>query len=229
MTLIAGAGAATDAVIFDLDGTLVDTASDIASAMNFVLAAHGLPTYGVADYRRRIHGGVEQLVRSVLPPEALALVPRIVAEYRARYDAHLIVKSAPYPGVRELLLDLDARRLPMCVLSNKPDPATKALIGALFPGTAFRSVVGERPDWPAKPDPTVALELARQMQVAPARCSLVGDTRIDMQTAVAAGMLPVGVEWGFQPATELLANGARALIARPGALLELVGRAGADN
>jgi phosphoglycolate phosphatase len=196
--------------------------------MNFVLAAHGLPTYLPADYRRRIGEGVEQLARSVLPREARALVPQVIAEYRERYDSHLIVASAPYPGVRELLRELNARGTPSCVLSNKPDPATRTIIGELFPGAAFRSVVGERPDKPRKPDPTVALELARHMQVAPARCAFVGDTRIDMQTAVAAGMLPVGVQWGFQDAGELSTHGARALIARPGALLDLVANAAGD-
>jgi phosphoglycolate phosphatase len=215
-----------DGVIFDLDGTLVDTLADIADALNHVLEARGLPSHGLPDYRRMIGAGVELLIERAVPASEHEHSAAIIAEYRARYAQHMLDRSAPYPGVAELLAQLRARGVPLSVLSNKPDPATRQMIAKLFPEVPFVDVVGQRPDRPRKPDPTVALELAARMHVAAERCAFVGDTDFDMQTACAAGMFPVGVTWGFRDRAELLQHGARALIDRPAELLELASAAG---
>jgi phosphoglycolate phosphatase len=210
-----------DGVIFDLDGTLVDTLADIADALNHVLAARGLPTHGLDDYRRFIGAGVELLVQRAVPETALAHGPAIIAEYRAYYAEHMLDRSVPYPGIAEMLAQLGSGGVPLSVLSNKPDAATRHIIAALFPEVPFVDVVGQRPDRPRKPDPSVALELAARLRVAPARCAFVGDSDFDMQTARAAGMLAVGVTWGFRGSAELMQNGAHALIERPAELLRL--------
>jgi len=209
------------ALIFDLDGTLADTLRDIMDAMNHALAARGLPVHGPDAYRSFVGEGASQLVRNALPPGRDELVPELLAAYRAHYLAHLIVHTQPYPGIPELLSELQARGLPLAVLSNKPHELTTRVVAALFPGVPFAGVLGQRPDHPRKPDPAGALELCSALGHAPGDIALVGDTRTDMQTALAAGMIAIGVRWGFRDAPELTAHGAHHLIARPADLLAL--------
>ncbi len=214
---------AARAILFDLDGTLADTLADIASAANRVLAARGLPTHPIASYRPWIGEGVIKLMARAHPPAPEVQVAEAVAEFRRDYAAHMLDATAPYPGIPELLEQLTARPVPIAVLSNKPDSATTAMVARLFPRVAFRAVVGLRAGGAAKPDPTSALAIARDaFAVPPDRCALVGDTATDMATAVAAGMIPVGVAWGFRDADQLFAAGARHLIAEPAALLDLL-------
>jgi phosphoglycolate phosphatase len=210
------------ALIFDLDGTLADTLRDIMDAMNCALAARGLPVHGPDAYRLFVGEGATQLARNVLPPDQQVLVPALLADYRAHYLAKLIVHTQPYPGIPELLSDLQGRALPLAVLSNKPHDLTVRIVAALFPDMRFAGVLGQRPDRPRKPDPSGALELATALGRAPGDVALVGDTRTDMQTAGAAGMIAVGVRWGFRDAPELTEHGAHHLITRPAELLGLL-------
>ena len=209
-----------DAIIFDLDGTLADTALDISEALNRALAAHGLPQHTPAFYRRAIGGGARNLASAVVPVEAQAQADAVLAAFRRDYFARPIVHTTPYPGMAALLTALTALRLPFAVLSNKPDPPTQTIVRGLFPEVPFVAVYGERPQLPRKPDPQTALALAAELGVAPARCALVGDSQVDMATAIAAGMLPVAVLWGFRDRLELEASGAAWLISEPGELLE---------
>ena len=172
-----------DALIFDLDGTLVDTLDDITDSLNRVLAARGLPVHARDAVRRMVGGGAARLVRDALPEHARETAAALFDDYRRDYMANLLVRSAPYPGVPALLDALSARGVPLCVLSNKPHAPTQQLISALFPTTSFVEVVGERQGRPRKPDPAVALELAARMQVAPERCGLVGDSSADIRAA----------------------------------------------
>jgi phosphoglycolate phosphatase len=207
-------------VIFDLDGTLVDSLGDIAAAMNRTLAARGFPTHPLDAYRTFIGEGVRKLAERALPAEALGEVTSLVEAYQADYAQHLLQSSAPYPGIRELLEALSARGVPMTVLSNKPDAPTRQLVEALFGGWRFRGVSGERPGVPRKPDPTAALELARAMDVPAADVSFIGDTLVDVSCARAAGMRPLGVLWGFR-AQEVAASGVTT-VHRPEELLALL-------
>ena len=134
----------------------------------------------------------------------------------------LAVHTIPYAGVTELLAELVARHVPLCVLSNKPDEATQALVRHFFPRTPFVQVAGHKPDVPRKPDPTAALAMAAVLGVDPARCTFIGDSNIDMQTATAAGMRGVGVSWGFRGRAELEAHGATAVIDEPAQLWTLL-------
>lgn len=210
------------AVIFDLDGTLIDSLQDIARSVNLALEEHGERPHPLEDFPAIIGGGAELLLRKILPESAHPRLPQILATYRVHYAAHMLDHTRPYPGIRELLQELQRRRIAMAVLSNKLDGPTQTLVKTLFPGVPLSPVFGERAGVPRKPDPTSALEVASMMGHPPERCAFVGDTWIDMETAVNARMIPVGVEWGFRP-DRLSAAGARQILSHPKRLLDLLG------
>lgn len=212
------------AVLFDLDGTLADSLSDIGGAVNEVLAARGLPIHPIPAYLQFIGEGAEELIARALPPDRPDLVQPALADYRKAYPARLTRETRLYPGVPEMLDGVVERGLAMAVLSNKPDASTRALSEALLSRWPFRIVFGERAGIPRKPDPSAALEIARQLGVPPGQCAFVGDTAIDMQTAVAAGMHGVGVLWGFRSRQELEASGARVVLADPRHLSQAIAR-----
>lgn len=211
-----------EAVLFDLDGTLLDTLEDLANAMNRVLEKWGLPFHDLEEYKLFVGDGVENLVRRALPQRMRdpAVLSQGVAAMRHEYSKAWAVCTRPYPGVKELLDGLRARSIPMAVLSNKPDDFTKKMVSCLLGSWKFHPVLGERPGVPRKPDPAGALEIASSLKVQPQRFLYLGDTDTDMKTAVAAGMFPVGALWGFRSAKELLSAGARKVIAQPQELLE---------
>ncbi|MDR3640494.1 MAG: HAD family hydrolase [Humidesulfovibrio sp.] len=217
------------AIIFDLDGTLLDTLADLADSGNATLAAIGLPGHPQDAYRYFVGLGIEELVRRMLPesrrdPETIKTASGIIAEeYQRRWKD----KTRPYPGILELLEALRQRELPVCVLSNKPQPYTDLTVAEFFPGWPFTNVRGARPEVPNKPHPAGALALAAELGLAPGSIIFVGDSKTDMKTARGAGMLPVGVLWGFRDEAELVANGARHLIGKPAELLDLL--AGPDT
>ena len=201
-------------VIFDLDGTLVDSLGDIADAMNATLAARGHPGHAEDAYRRMIGDGVLQLAQRVLPAVAATedVAREVVREYRARYAAAMTARTAPYDGIVAVLDALDAARVPMAVLSNKSHEATVPLCDAIFP-RRFVRVYGERAGIPRKPDPAAALAIAAELRVAPGDVAFVGDSHIDVETALRAGMHAIGAAWGFRGADELRAAGAHVIAA----------------
>lgn len=215
-------GTRFDAVIFDLDGTLADTLQDIADAMNAALERLGHRTHAIADYRFMVGEGIENLARRALPSGHESDVQETVARFREHYWAHLVDHTRPFPGIGELLDELVERRIPLAVLSNKRDEMTRRIVDRCFARWSFAVTFGEREGVPRKPDPAAALEIARVLEVAPPRCAFVGDTDVDMRTAVNAGMFPVGVLWGFRPEVELTNSGARALIDTPQGLLTVL-------
>jgi phosphoglycolate phosphatase len=215
-------GNARQGVIFDLDGTIADTLRDIAESMNETLAAHGLPTHDLVRYKRVVGGGAKNLASLLLPQDKQHLIDELTREFRARYAERPIQHSRPYPGMLELLEALVTRGHPLAVLSNKPDHLTKPIVAQLFPNIAFVRVLGESPAYPRKPDPASALALSKDLGVAPNRCVLVGDTSIDVRTARAANMLPIGVRWGFHDPSELREAGARHLLGHPSELLDVL-------
>lgn len=213
-----------DAVVFDLDGTLLDTLADIGSAVNAVLSACGAEPHPIPAYKAFVGEGVGVLVRRAFP-EALIRgedYERRLAQVRDQYRLCRDENSAPYPGIPELLDGLGARGLPLAILSNKPHPFTVRAVKARLGRWRFAAVQGAAPELPLKPDPAGAIALARELGVTPERALYLGDTGIDMRTATAAGMHAVGALWGFRGAEELQAAGARRLIGNPVDLLSLL-------
>jgi len=212
-------------VIFDLDGTLLDSLADIAAAMNSALRIHGYATHDPSAYRTFVGDGVEALARRALPQSDRSdvVVASCVAAMRAAYAVDWNVHTRPYDGIPEALDALVAADVPISVLSNKPHDMTVRLVNALLDRWTFVRIDGARPGVPHKPDASTAIDICRTMRVEPSEVVYVGDTDTDMKTAVAAGMYAVGVLWGFREGDELLAAGARKLIAAPSQLPPLFG------
>lgn len=205
-----------DGIIFDLDGTLLDTLQDIALAANAVLREHGWPTHPVDAYRLFVGGGIGHLMESASPEAEPADgdVDGLLAHFRDVYGNNWRDNTRPYPGITDMLDAVTNLGVRMSILSNKPDPFTKEFVAELLPNWKFEKVFGSRPGVPKKPDPTSALEIA-QSTSSPEKTMFVGDSGVDMQTALAAGMFPVGVLWGFRSRPELEAGGAKTLIEHP--------------
>jgi phosphoglycolate phosphatase len=215
------------AVIFDLDGTLLDTIEDITAASNRVYEPRGLGTFTNDEMKTLVGDGAEELIRRVFawrgqPAPSDPVVCEILDDYRLAYQACWHEHSRPYDGIPELLAEIARRGFKTAVLSNKSDIYTSRMTSALLPAHRFDIVRGARPGVALKPDPAPALALAADLGVSPAGCAFVGDTNVDMATARSAGMFAVGALWGFRTAAELAANGADALIASPGDLLDLI-------
>ncbi|MGD0897908.1 MAG: HAD family hydrolase [Thermoguttaceae bacterium] len=212
------------AVLFDLDGTLLDTIEDIGDAANAALRQLGFPEHPLETYRVAVGDGMEVLARRVLPPECreAADVARYVAMVRKEYATRWAGKTRPFDGIPELLDELTARGIPIAVLSNKPEEFTRLCVEHLLPRWRFGAVVGQSARLPTKPDPAGALQIAAQLGCVPAEVLYLGDTNTDMRTAVAAGMFPAGALWGYRSRDELLAHGAKALVERPRDLLGLL-------
>ncbi|MZP30431.1 HAD hydrolase-like protein [Heliobacterium undosum] len=215
---------ACKAVIFDLDGTLLDTLADLADSMNRVLSRAGFPTHPLDDYRYFVGDGLATMVRRALPEEGCdeETLRRCFADMQEEYGRNWAVKTAPYTGVMEMIEGLAARNIPMAVLSNKPHDWTVEMTDYFFPQRPFAMVFGQRPAVPKKPDPAGALEIAARFGFDPADIRYLGDTNTDMKTAKGAGMPAIGVLWGFRPAEELLASGADRLIGHPDELFNLI-------
>ncbi len=211
-------------VMFDLDGTLLDTLEDIANAANAALTERGHPVHPVDAYKYFVGDGAPTLIHRILPERArtpdeeAALLLRYKQIYGDGWDR----KTAPYAGIVDMLGELSSRGLRLAVLSNKPQDATTACVGGFLKGCTFVVVQGQTEEFPKKPDPTGAITIARRCGIDPADWLYVGDTATDMQTAVRAGMFPVGALWGFRTADELTAHGARRLIAHPSALITIL-------
>lgn len=212
------------AILFDLDGTLLDTLEDLATAANRVLAARGLPMHPLDAYRYFVGDGVRSLVERILPEElrSTAAVEEVVTAFQQEYGENWRHRSRPYPGIPRMLDQLAAHGLRFSILSNKPDGFTRLCVQELLPRWTFDPLLGQRPEVPKKPHPAAALEIARRLGLSPAEIVYVGDTAVDMQTANSAGMDGVGVLWGFRTADELRAAGARFLITHPEELLPLL-------
>lgn len=214
----------TELVIFDLDGTLLDTIGDLAAACNVVLERRGLPQHSYEQYCHFVGNGIMRLVERALPEELRT--PEYVAEVRADfieyYTAHIDILTKPYDGIAELVAELARRGVRMAVASNKFQAGTEKLIGRFFPGVTFDAVFGQRPGVPLKPDPAVVREILALTGAASERVLYVGDSGVDMETAAAAGVRSAGVTWGFRDRAELESAGARHIVDRPAELLALL-------
>jgi phosphoglycolate phosphatase len=213
-----------DALIFDMDGTLLNTLEEIADAMNAALATLGFPPHDYDAYRMYVGYGMDMLAGSVLPEDSRddAHVNRCVDAMRRIYGERYAYKSKPYDGIPELLDALSEKGISMTILSNKPDDFTRKMTEKLLGRWRFALIRGVIPGQPRKPDPAAALDIAETLGVLPERVAFLGDSAIDMTTANRAGMFSIGVLWGFRTKEELVESGAKLLIAHPLELLDFL-------
>jgi phosphoglycolate phosphatase len=212
------------AIIFDLDGTLLDTLADIGDSVDRMLAEFGFPGHTLDDYRLFIGNGIKMLVTRALPPEGCpeALIAACVQRAREIYWENWNRKTRPYDGIPALLDQLQTAGVPLAVLSNKPHDFTVRYVSAYFENVKFKAVMGQNDTFPIKPDPAAALDIARRIGRPPASFLFVGDSAVDMQTAAAAGMHAVGAGWGFRGPKVLEENGCRTLVNHPSEILSLL-------
>ncbi|GHU80781.1 phosphoglycolate phosphatase [Spirochaetia bacterium] len=211
-------------VIFDLDGTLVDTIADIASAMNKALEARGFPAHAARDYTAMVGWGMRRLAFLALPPSSRddAAADTLAREAGAIYNAEPLVHSKPYPGIPGLVAELKGHKIKTAVLTNKPHSITSLVISGLFPSGSFDAVCGDRPGSPRKPDPASAWEILADLDASPRDTVFMGDSEVDMETALAAECFALGVSWGFRDRSVLQKAGAKRIIDSPGELLEII-------
>ena len=208
-------------VIFDLDGTLLDTLKDLADAANASLAHYGYPVHSIDAYRYFVGDGLQTLVQRVLPDSATEsdvkkLMEKFAELYTTMWNAH----TAPYPGVLDMLKTLAEGGCALAVLSNKPHQFTQICVQSFFPEVSFAFVCGKRDGIAKKPDPVGALEIAEKMNLSVDEILYVGDTATDMQTGNRAGMKTVGVEWGFRTREELEENNAWQIAKTPAEVVD---------
>jgi len=212
------------AVIFDLDGTLINSLQDIADSMNRVLVSKGFKSHDYDAYKYFVGRGLRVLVGRTLPEDQRTeenisdLYSGLVKDYKE----NCLGKTVLYQGVSELLDNLKTTHLKLAILSNKADEITQKITNDLLAQWPFDIILGSKAELPRKPDPTSALLISQKLGVSPDEILYVGDTGIDMTTAVAAGMYPVGVSWGFRTKEELMENGAKSIIDKPIELLKLL-------
>jgi phosphoglycolate phosphatase len=212
------------AVMFDLDGTLLDTLDDIANSVNRSLRVLGYPGHRASTYKLLIGNGRDVLAARSLPPahrDSLT-VDKLLGLINEDYIRHWADSTVTFPGVPQLLDTLMARGLRLAILSNKPDEFTQLIVKKLLPKWQFEIVAGAVPDLPVKPDPQAALQICEKLGVPPAQVLYVGDSDVDMRMAAAAKMCAVGALWGFRTAEELRANGAEVLVGHPSEILKLL-------
>ncbi len=187
-----------EGIIFDLDGTLVHTIEDIAGAANRMFEQHGLPTHGVPYYLKWIGNGAVKFIEKALSTEVdEEQLMAYVTEFKEIYGQNLHDKSRIYDGIPELLDELVSRGFKLSVLSNKPHQLTQIVSDYYLSDWPFNPVFGQREEVPRKPDPAAAFEIAEMMKLEPDRILFVGDSDNDILTAQAAGMIPLGVSWGY--------------------------------
>lgn len=211
-------------VIFDLDGTLLDTVADLANATNQALAKCGYPTHPTEAYYRFVGNGINKLFARALPEEARTEenVQRIRTLFIPYYNEHNADDSRPYPGIVELLTHLQDQGIQLAVASNKYQQATAKLVSHFFPGIRFVAVYGQREGIPIKPDPTIVNDILSATGISRARTLYIGDSGVDMQTARNASVESVGVTWGFRDEEELRTNGAAHIIHNAKDIQELI-------
>ena len=216
------------AIIFDLDGTLLDTLEDIACAANRVLEAQGFPIHDMDAYRCFVGDGIQILMERVLPEDQRhdEMISTCIRLFREAYGQTWDKRTSPYEGVPDMLDALISQGLKLAVLSNKPDDFTKKCVASFLSSWPFEFVTGYHNGIPRKPDPGGALKIAAHLDILPEQILYLGDTDIDMKTATSAGMFPVGALWGFRSAEELKNNGAKEVIKHPSDLQAVIRKHG---
>lgn len=210
------------AVIFDLDGTLINSVVDIALSMNKVLEELHLPSYKVEEYNYFLGGGVDILINNVLKNPSEELKKRITKRFHEVYETALHSNTQAYEGIYELLNALTKKGYNIGILSNKPHKFTLKYVNKILKNFNIKEVHGQKIQIPKKPDPTAAINIANKFNVSCENTYFVGDTKIDMQTANNAGMIAIGVLWGFRGEDELKKYNAHYIVKNPLDILKIL-------
>lgn len=202
----------TKLCIFDLDGTLVNSLYDLADAMNYALEKNGFQPHDREKYRFFVGNGISSLAdKAMIIPKGMATPEQktqVLADFNEYYDNHCMDKTKPYPGIKELLDELDKRNIKYAVMSNKPDNFAKIIVKALFPDNEFVTIWGKRDNFERKPSPQAVLALIDEVGISKDECLYIGDSDVDIYTAKNAELKCCGVSWGFRPKQELIDAGA---------------------
>ncbi len=211
-------------VIFDLDGTLLNTIDDLAEATNYAMRKLGYPTHGLWVYPRMVGNGVQKLIERAMPDDARSgeNITAALAAFKEYYDEHCCDATKPYPGIEELLADLTARGVNLAVTSNKYEGAVTRIIAHYFPGANFRAVLGNVDGMPRKPDPSIVFKALSMCPTPKAEVLYVGDSGVDMETARRACVESAGVTWGFRSIMELKEAYADHIVSTTAQLADLI-------
>ncbi len=211
------------AVLFDLDGTLINTIDDLGDACNFALAKMGFQLHNSEEYKLMVGNGMRKLVERSLPENERTddKIDKALEFFFEYYNVHNVDKTCSYDGVEELINELQKTGIKIAVVTNKHEPSAISILDKLYK-IKFDAIVGNTSTFPAKPDPATANHAMSLLGVTPDECLFVGDSCVDMQTACNCGAVPVGVLWGFRGREELEQNGARYIIEAPHELLDII-------
>lgn len=211
-------------VIFDLDGTLLDTINDLGCAVNYALNANGFPTHLPESYPLLVGNGARKLIERALPADSCnqEIIDRLLVDFKLYYSDHATANTTPYPGIPELLDTLQNEGVQIAVASNKYQEAVTSLIRHFFPDINFTAVLGQRDNMPVKPDPSIVFNIILHTGVPKQETLYVGDSGVDMLTAGRACVDSVGVTWGFRPIEELRQNHATYIANQPADILNIV-------
>lgn len=217
-------------VIFDLDGTLLNTIADLGAATNYALRSGGYPEHSLTSYPMFVGRGVTRLMEHALPEDARKpdIIAPMLEKFKEYYIDHLADKTEPYPGIRELLRELDSRDIKLAVASNKYQAAVNKLISHFFGDVRWCAIEGQKEGVPTKPDPSIVFEILGKAPTRKSKVLYVGDSGVDMETARRACVDSCGVTWGFRPVKELRDSFADNIVNNPSEIIKVVERRGLE-
>ena len=211
------------AVIFDLDGTLLNSLIDIMDSVNIVLKEHNLPTHSLDDYKMFIGNGIEVLAKKSLQDKYSNInFDDFLMRVKEIYSERQILKTKPYDGITKMLKSLNDLSIKIAILSNKPNEFTKHVVNHFFNDINFEIILGSRKDVPRKPNPQAVFEILENLNIEKDNAIFVGDTSTDMQTGKNAGLKTIGVSWGFRSVNELKDNGADFIVNNPNEIIKII-------
>lgn len=208
-------------VIFDLDGTLLNTISDLGAACNYALSQMGYPGHPISAYNFMVGNGVRKLLERAEPDANEETIEKMLSHFREYYDEHCCDTTEPYPGIDELLESLVEAEISIAVATNKYQYAAEKIINHYFPNIPFVAIMGQIEDRPTKPDPSIIFAILNEHPTLKADVMMVGDSAVDIETARRACVNSVGVTWGFRPVSELRKAYSDHIISSPGDIFKL--------
>lgn len=209
-------------VIFDLDGTLLNTIFDLGTACNYALEELNLPVHNLKAYEGMVGNGFRKLIERAAPQADDATIERLIKLSRGYYDEHCMEHTHPYPGIEELLSELAGKNIAVAVGSNKYQSAVERIIAHYFPDIPFISIQGQREDRPIKPDPAIINDILEEADVERTNVVMIGDSDVDIETARRAGIDCIAVTWGFSPLNELKESNPNHLVSSVSEIREIL-------